>query len=61
MVVGRFRKYQVYDTIAVTDEIRELDGHIIDCDYVDHQWIFKEVRHDRKHPNGRKAVDGIFL
>ncbi len=45
-----------FGSIALTDEIRELDGRIIDCYYVDNQWVFKKLRNDREHPNGRIAV-----
>ncbi|XP_046651275.1 mRNA-capping enzyme-like [Daphnia pulicaria] len=45
-----------YDTIRLTEEIKTLDGCIIDCRYFEHQWIFIKQRHDRNHPNGRRAV-----
>lgn len=47
-----------YAYMALTDEIRELDDKIIDCDYVNRRWIFKKIRNDRKHPNGRRAIAG---
>ena len=56
LVGGPFRREIKYDTIALTNDIRELDGEIIDCRYVDHHWIFLKVRKDRKHPNGKRAV-----
>jgi hypothetical protein len=47
-----------YDMIRLTDEMKMLDGCIIDCRYFDHQWIFIKQRHDRNHPNGSRAVMG---
>jgi mRNA-capping enzyme len=44
--------------IRLTDEMKMLDGCIIDCRYFDHQWIFIKQRHDRNHPNGSEAVKG---
>ena len=38
--------------------MKKLDGCIIDCRYFDHQWIFMKQRHDRNHPNGRRAIMG---
>ena len=58
LIVGPYRKEVKYDTIALTDELRKLDGEIIDCRYVDHSWIFMKLRQDRKHPNGKRSVDG---
>ena len=58
MIVGPYRKEVKYDTIALTDDLRELDGEIIDCRYVDHHWIFMKLRKDRKHPNGKRAING---
>ena len=46
-----------FDVIKLTDELRELDGRIIDCIYKDNQWVFQRLRHDRKSPNNRKAVE----
>ena len=50
-----------YDMIRLTDEMKMLDGCIIDCRYFDYQWIFMKQRHDHDHPNGRQAVKGIKL
>ncbi|XP_046456075.1 mRNA-capping enzyme-like isoform X2 [Daphnia pulex] len=57
-VIGPYRSEIKYDTIKMTEEIKKLDGCIIDCRYFDHQWIFIKQRHDRNHPNGRRAVMG---
>ncbi len=46
-----------FDVIKLTDELRELDGRIIDCIYKDNQWVFQRLRHDRKSPNNRKAAE----
>ncbi|EFX64763.1 hypothetical protein DAPPUDRAFT_265826 [Daphnia pulex] len=47
-----------YAIIRLTDEMKMLDGCIIDCRYFEHQWIFIKQRHDRDHPNGSQAVKG---
>ena len=47
-----------FDDIQLTDELRKLDGRIIDCIYVDNQWVFQKLRNDRKHPNVRQAAEG---
>lgn len=49
-----------WETIPLTDEIRKLDGCIIDCRYEDHHWVFVKERLDRNHPNGRNALLGMF-
>jgi hypothetical protein len=36
----------------LTDELRQQNGRIIGCTYVDNQWVFARGRHDREHPNG---------
>ena len=46
-----------FDDIQLTDELRKLDGRIIDCIYVDNQWVFQKLRNDRKHPNRREAAE----
>ncbi|EFX79314.1 hypothetical protein DAPPUDRAFT_319589 [Daphnia pulex] len=48
----------VHGQIALTEEIKKLDGCIIDCRYFDHQWLFIKQRHDRNYPNGRRSVMG---
>jgi hypothetical protein len=50
-----------YGTIFLTEEIKKLDGRIITCRYFDHQWIFCAQRHDRNHPNGRRAIKGTTI
>jgi len=37
-----------------TDELRRLDGFIIEGHYVYHNWVFDRIRNDRIHPNGLK-------
>ena len=61
LVVGPGRRDMKYDTINLTPEMKEMDGEIIECRRVDHQWIFDHLRTDRTHPNGRRAVNGIFI
>jgi hypothetical protein len=48
-----------FASIALTDELRQLNGRIIGCTYVDNQWVFARRRHDREHPNGRIAIESI--
>jgi hypothetical protein len=57
-VGGPHRQEIKYDDITLTDEIRKLDGCIIDCRYFEHQWIFMKQRLDRNHPNGSRSVIG---
>ncbi|KAK4023699.1 hypothetical protein OUZ56_009098 [Daphnia magna] len=46
------------ETIPLTDEIRNLDGCIVDCRYVDQRWMFVKQRFDRNIPNGKRALEG---
>jgi hypothetical protein len=55
-VVGPGGMDMKFASIKLTDEIRELNDRIIDCYYFDNQWVFKKLRNDRQHPNGRIAV-----
>lgn len=50
-----------YATIPLTDELRKLDGHIIECHYVDSQWVFFRPRKDRMTANGLKAIEGMHI
>ena len=58
-VVGPNRMEINFASIALTDELRQLNGRIIGCTYVDNQWVFARGRHDREHPNGRIAIESI--
>jgi len=44
---GSKRKEVKYTTIELTDELRNLDGSIIECCYVDRHWVFARKRDDR--------------
>lgn len=57
-VVGPGRIEMKYTTIDLTDDLKKMNGSIIECRYVDHHWIFVRLRNDRKHPNGRRTVIG---
>jgi hypothetical protein len=57
-ILGPYRSEIKYDTIKLTEEIKKFDECIIDCRYFEHQWIFITQRHDRNHPNGRRAIMG---
>ena len=48
---GPNRNEVKYGTIDLTDELRSMNGSIIECHYVDHQWIFSRKRIDRNHPH----------
>lgn len=48
------------ETILLTDEIRNLDGCIVDCRYVDQRWMFVKQRFDRNIPNGKRALEGML-
>lgn len=52
------RKERMFTTIPMTAEMEKMHGFIVDCDYVDGQWIINKFRLDRQHPNGRKAIEG---
>lgn len=41
---GSTLKEVKYATIQLTDELRDLDGFIIECYYVDHRWVFSRKR-----------------
>ncbi|KAI9556339.1 hypothetical protein GHT06_018913 [Daphnia sinensis] len=55
-VGGPNRTEVKWETILLTDEIRNLDGRIVDCIYEDHHWVFVKERPDRIHPNGRGSL-----
>ena len=55
------RSESFFDTIPLTEEIRGLDDQIIECRYVDRQWVFVRQRNDRLHPNGRNAIFSEFI
>jgi len=38
-------------SIDLTEELRALDGAIIECRYVDRRWFFVRVRNDCEYPN----------
>ena len=45
--VGPNRMEINFASIALTDELRQLNGRIIGCTYVDNQWVFARGRHDK--------------
>ena len=55
------KEITLFDTIILTEEIRDLDGKIIGCRYIDHNWIFQKVRNDRNYPNRSKVVEGNWI
>jgi len=50
-----------YASILLTDEMRDKSGSIIECRFVDQNWIFVRERTDRSRPNGRKTINGIYI
>jgi len=48
----------VFETIRLTQELKAMDGRMIQCARIDNQWVFKQLRDDRPHPNGRGTVVG---
>ena len=50
---------KVYSTITLTDQLKEMNNKIIECHWVDNQWIFHDIRPDRLRPNAEKTVEGI--
>ena len=59
-MVGPGRREIVFDTIVVNDETKSMDGQIVACRRIDHQWIFQRLRTDRKHPNARRTIESIM-
>ncbi len=51
-----------YKSIAITDELRAMNGSIIECRYNDHAeiWDFLRVRSDCLEPNTRLYTTGRF-
>lgn len=58
LAIGQNQIEIPYAKIDMTEEIRQLDGQLIACENVDHQWVFKKVRKERQHPNSIRTVDG---
>jgi len=57
---GPNREEVKYGTINLTDELRNMNGSIIECHYVDHQWIFLRKRTDRNHPHAKSTTESNF-
>lgn len=51
---------KVFGTIALNQELKAMDGRIIQCGRIDNQWVFKRLRDDRPHANGRGTVECTF-
>ncbi len=52
---------KIYASILLMDEMRDKSGSIIECCFVDKNWIFVRERTDRSRPNGRKTINGIYI
>ena len=61
MAIGPNRFELKYDTITLTDQLREMNDKIIECRRVDNQWIFHYLCTDRRHPNRSKALQGKIV
>lgn len=59
LLTGKWLEVYFAD-IALTDDIRQMNGKIIQCHYVDGKWVFKRLRNDRAIPNGSTTVQGIL-
>ena len=58
-MVGAKREEVKYESkIGLTDELRTMNGCIIECRLVDNRWSLVRKRTDRKHPNGLRAISG---
>ncbi len=57
---GQGREELKYGTIDLTNEMREMDGSVIECRYVDPNWVnVRPSRHDREdNRNGLQAIQG---
>ena len=50
-----------FATIALIDDIRQLNDRIIECVYVDNHWIFVRLRNDHRNPIGYRALGNNLL
>jgi len=57
---GPERQEAKYTWINLTDELRKLNGFIIDCQYVEQHWIFVRQSVDRYRPNTKFTIYGLF-
>lgn len=55
---GPQREEFKHATIKLTEKLRCMDGSIIVCHYVDHNWVFVRLRKDSDLPNGKNAFEG---
>jgi len=60
-VIGARREEVKYAKIDLTDELRTMNGFIIECRFVDNRWSLVRKRTDRKHPNGLRAISGYYI
>ena len=47
-----------FDSMAITEDIEKLDGHLIECVYLDGQWVIIKQRIDKKGPNFISTANG---
>lgn len=57
---GPERKEVKHGTIDLTEDLRNMDGSIIECRFVDDRWMFVRIRNDSELPNGKHAIEGKF-
>ena len=50
-----------FATIALTDDIRQLNDRSIECVYVDNHWSFVRLRNDHRNPMGYRALGNDLL
>ncbi len=55
---GPNREEARYATIELTDELRDMNGSIVECCFVDQHWIFVRKRVDRYRPYTKFTIQG---
>ena len=52
----QFNREVNFAPIAITEDLKELHGRIVECRYVNGQWKLVRIRNDRPHPHSRRSV-----
>ena len=56
---GLEREEVKHGTIDLTEDLKNMDGSIIECRFVDdNRWAFARIRNDSDLPNGNYAIEG---
>jgi len=58
---GPEREEVKHSTIDLTEDLKNMDGSIIEYRFVDNnRWVFARIRSDSDLPNGNYAIEGKF-